>query len=193
MNLKAKDKNKKSQELLIDVLKALDLKIDKDRLLKNLERTKTKINGESVYFPPKNDEEQIERTSLFLKIFKSENNISGKELVERLPKEYKLTRTALNAYIYGTMKNPPSRDFLITIFKSMGISDEQLDTVLGMCGYKEISGKDTARKLIKELLVKDSKTLKPSSIEKLANRITSMTAMFINEECKEFEKDAITN
>ena len=185
--------DKKTEKLLFKLFDELDLKIAKGLLIKSLQKTNTIIKGESIYSPPENDKDQIERISAFLQVFKRENRITGEEIIQEMPKAIRISRTALNAYIYGTVKTPPSRDFLITLFKCVGVNEAQLDMALGLCGYAGVSGKDSANKLIRQLTKKSGKELSLSSIDKLTNRIVSMAEMLIEEESKELEKSATTN
>ena len=154
----------------------------------------SKMNKRKYDSPPKDDDDQIAKMSLILKAFKEISQLTADEIANKLPPKYQMSRTALNAYLYGTVKTPPTRDFLLAVFNVLGVPKDLLDVVMGVCGYRGHSvEKEIAKDLIIQICTKSNKKLSNSSIEKLANRIYSMAEMFIDEECKELLKGATNN
>lgn len=138
--------------------------------------------------PPKDNKEQIERISLVLKAVKYFNKFTADQFVERLPKDHEMTRAALNAYIYGTLKTPPTRDFMLALFTALNIPEESITTGLDICGYKGTSKeKNVAKSLIFEVAKENKKNLSNSSIEKLSKRLYLIAKVFVDEELHEQE------
>jgi transcriptional regulator with XRE-family HTH domain len=136
--------------------------------------------------PPKDNKEQIERISLVVKAVKCSNKFTADQIAERLPKEHIMTRAALNAYIYGKVKTPPTRDFMIALFKALDVPEESITSGLDICGYKGTSKeKNVAKSLILEVAKENKKNLSNSSIEKISKRLYSIAKLFVDEELNE--------
>ncbi len=175
--------------LLDELIYAIDTKINDQDIRKNLEKSRVKgINqDEIIYSLPKSNKEQIERVSLFIKRCKLASKLTVQKIARSLPGEHKMSRTALNAYIYGTIQAPPTRDFLIALFKVMKVPAENLDVILRLCGYRGIlGGIRISEDLILEVCGKKGKRLSRQSISSLAKRIYSMAELLVEEQyCNE--------
>lgn len=171
--------------LLDELIYAIDTKITDQQIRKHLEKSKVKgINqDEVIYSLPKSNKEQIERVSLFIKKCKLASKLTAKKIARSLPGKDKMSRTALNAYIYGTIQAPPTRDFLIALFKVMKVPNENLDMMLRLCGYRGIlGGISISEDLILEVCGKKDKQLSRQSISSLAKRVYSMAELLIEEQ-----------
>lgn len=171
--------------LLDELIYAIDTKITDQQIRKHLEKSKVKgINqDEVIYSLPKSNKEQIERVSLFIKRCKLASKLTAQKIARSLPREHKMSRTALNAYIYGTIQAPPTRDFLIALFKVMKVPNENLDMMLRLCGYRGIlGGISISEDLILEVSGKKGKPLNRQSISSLAKRIYSMAELLVEEQ-----------
>lgn len=138
--------------------------------------------------PPKNDKEQIERISLVIRAAKYLNELTADEIAKNLTGEHKMGRAALNAYIYGTIKTPPTREFMFALFKALRIPDESINTGLEMCWYKganvELKKVHFVKSLLFEIAKEKGKQLSSELVEKLTMRLTSIAELFIDEETK---------
>ena len=159
------------------------------------------IKSDNLFFapnltirPPKNDKEQIERISLIVRAAKHFNKLTADQIVENLSKdkEHKMSRPAINAYIYGTIKAPPTREFLLALFKALKVPTVSMDTGLEMCWYKgenvELKKAHFLMSFFREIAREKGKRLPPESVKKLVTRLTSMAELFVDEELKEVKE-----
>lgn len=138
--------------------------------------------------PPKNDKEQIERISLVVRAAKYLNELTADEIASNLTREHKMGRAALNAYIYGTIKTPPTREFMFALFKALKVPEESINTGLEMCWYKgtnvELKKGHFAASLLDEIAREKGRQLSSESLKKLTIRLTSIAELFVDEETK---------
>lgn len=82
-----------------------------------------------------NNQEQIKAISQILKLLKKESGFTVNRIINHLPDELQMTRTGFNAYLYGRIKNPPSRDMLIASLKVFEPFVKDINFFIRLCGY----------------------------------------------------------
>ena len=85
-----------------------------------------------------NDQQQIEEISTSLRTLKKKYGQTVQDIISHLPAKYQMSRTGFNAYLLGTIQNPPSRDMLIAFLQACGADEKEVNQHLRICGYAEI-------------------------------------------------------
>ena len=81
------------------------------------------------------DKEQIKLIAHEMQMLKKKYKLTAETIISNLPAHIRISRTALNAYLYGTIKSPPSKEMIISLLKAFTRDIKEIDTVLLNCGY----------------------------------------------------------
>lgn len=131
---------------------------------------------------PDNNQEQIKKISEELQRCKKAKRLTLDQAIKALPSKYRYSRTAINAYLHGTVKTPPDRDFLIALFRSLNLNTTELSYSLKICGYAGLEkdhAKDLSRDLVMEFCHRKGKALSDEQIEKLTEYACSVFEMAV--------------
>ena len=85
---------------------------------------------------PLSEENQIKIISHLLKIIKNQECITTKKALEKLSfSSTPLSRAAFNAYLYGTVKTPPSRELTLNLLYSVNLCPFYEYHIVNLCGF----------------------------------------------------------
>ena len=82
---------------------------------------------------------QITNIASVIQHYKRVNGLTVEQIINKLPPEYQMSRTGFNAYLHGSINNPPSRDFFFAILKAVDVPNIEYDYVLNMCGFAPVN------------------------------------------------------